>query len=344
MKKILSILLVQMAFTLNIIAQDMPSLYLTGYTFSAKNRAVGDVKSLNGEKILSVKIGGKDASAFTLSKNNTLTLNSKALKNDALWFDITLSVTTAAGTSAQDFRIVKDQFVHSKVVAHRGAFKNTGAAENSIAALNHAVEMGCEGSEFDVQLSADSVLVVNHDPEIQGHAIEKTDSATLLKLKLANGEDFPTLRNFLTAGMKQTRTKLVLEIKPSAISKERAITLTHKVLQMVRALKAEAWIDYISFDYEVCKELVKLAPYAQVAYLKSDKAPAELAADHLTGLDYHFSALQKNPSWIKEARDKKLTINVWTVNDEPVMDWLIKASADYITTNEPELLLKKLRK
>jgi len=237
-----------------------------------------------------------------------------------------------------------NSFGQVKVIAHRGAWKNTGAPENSIASLKNAIKIGCAGSEFDVHMSSDSVLFIHHDSEIQGLHIEKTPSPQLLAVKLSNGETLPTLKDYLLAGMKQKKTRLILEVKPSDISKERGIALTRKVVELVKTLKAEKLVDYISFDYEICKEVMKLAPAAKVAYLNGDLAPEALAADHLYGLDYHFKVLQKNPEWIKEAKDKKLTINSWTVNDEAVMDWMISQNVDFITTNEPELLLKKLEK
>lgn len=38
-------------------------------------------------------------------------------------------------------------------------------------------------------------------------------------------------------------------------------------------------------------------------------------------------------------RQKKLTTNVWTVNDEADLKYFLEKDVDYITTNEPELLL-----
>lgn len=242
-------------------------------------------------------------------------------------------LTLSAITSAQ-----------TKVVAHRGAWKNTGAPENSIAALKAAIKMGCDGAEFDVHMSADSVLFINHDAHIQGLPIETTNSSVLSQLKLKNGEAFPTLEAYLKAGMKQKKTRLVLEIKPSAVSKERGIALTHQVVNMVNKLKAASKVDYISFDYAICKEITKIAPKATVQYLNGDKSPDELLADGIHGLDYHQKILEKNPGWIKEANSKNLITNAWTVNDEKSMDWLISEGIDLITTNEPELLLKKVRK
>ncbi len=46
--------------------------------------------------------------------------------------------------------------------------------------------------------------------------------------------------------------------------------------------------------------------------------------------------------WIKEAKENNITLNAWTVNDVEVMDWIIENNFDYITTNEPELLIQRL--
>ena len=60
------------------------------------------------------------------------------------------------------------------VIAHRGAWKQKDLPENSIAALKEAISLGCEGSEFDVRMTQDGVLVVHHDPEYYGLRIGKS--------------------------------------------------------------------------------------------------------------------------------------------------------------------------
>ncbi|WP_026462115.1 glycerophosphodiester phosphodiesterase [Adhaeribacter aquaticus] len=344
MRKVLILVLFQM--TLSILngfgqSNEGPSVYLTNYTFSDKQPDVGyiKIKSAKNTPIKGVSIGGKHAKVFRVSKDNKLTLRKEAITPGLNWVDVVLTVKTTDGDLKNNFRIVRDQFIRNKVVAHRGAWKNTGATENSIAALKHAIDLGCEGSEFDVHMSADSVLYINHDPHIQDVSIAKSTSNVLAAVKLGNGEALPTLESYLKTGTGQNKTKLILELKPSELGKESSIAVAHKAVKMVEDLQAQAWVDYISFDYEVCKEIMKIAPYAKVAYLKGDKVPAELAQQNLFGLDYHFSILQKNPDWIKDAQQRKLTVNVWTVNDQPVMENLLKENVDFITTNEPELLL-----
>lgn len=302
-------------------ANRQADIYLTGYIWSKSNQVVGYVKLRKGQ-IESITLGGEHQSAFKISKDHALSVRPDKWKAGATYADVILTVKTASGQETNTFRIVKDDFIRNKVIAHRGAWKNTGATENSIAALNHAIALGCEGSEFDVHMSADSLPVINHDAAIQGVSIAKTSSNELLTMKLSNGESLPTLENYLKAGMVQNRTKLILEIKPSELGKEGSLALTHKIVALVEKLQVQAWVDYISFDYDVCKEVMTLAPYARVAYLKGDKTPAELAADDLFGLDYHVSVLQKNPDWLTDAKNRKLTINVWTVNDKPVLEEL----------------------
>lgn len=321
-------------------AQQKMSILISNHTFSSGKPEVGTLHIVStGNEAFKLK--GKDAKKFILA-GNKLSVKKEYIKPDVKWYDVTVEAKTGSSKAKESFRIVHDQFITNKVIAHRGAWKNTGAAENSIAALQHAIRLGCQGSEFDVHMTADSVPVINHDPTIQGLTIASSSSDQLEKLKLSSGENMPTLEAYIKAGLGQNNTKLVLEIKPTT-SKERALQLTRKVVQTVKDLKAQAWIDYISFDYNICLELNRLDPYARVAYLNGDKSPAALAADKLWGFDYHFNVFKKNEHWIDEAKQKGLTINAWTVNDEAMLKWFLSKDIDFITTNEPELLLKLVK-
>ncbi|MCE7862206.1 MAG: glycerophosphodiester phosphodiesterase [Bacteroidetes bacterium CHB5] len=232
----------------------------------------------------------------------------------------------------------------TKVIAHRGAWKNTNVPENSIAALQHAIALKCYGSEFDVHLSADSVPFVLHDHSIQGVFIEKTSAAGLSKIKLSNGESLPTLESYLLAGKNQTQTRLILEIKTSQLGKARSLALTKKCVELVTKAGVASITDYIAFDFDVCLEVKKLSPRAHVQYLNGDKTPGQLAAAGLDGFDYHFSVLQKNENWLADAHQRKLSTNAWTVNDETIMQWLMDRHVEMITTNEPEKLIQLLNK
>lgn len=231
----------------------------------------------------------------------------------------------------------------NKVIAHRGAFKNTGVPENSIASLKAAINLGCAGSEFDIHMTVDSILVISHDHTWRGLDIETSTYKMLLEKTLSNGEKIPTLENYLKAGLGQTSTKLIAEIKPSKVSKERSLALAEKVVALVKQLNASPIVAYISFDYDILKKVKQLDPNAPLQYLNGDKTPAELKADGFDA-DYHFSVFQRDRGWIKKAKALGIVVNAWTVNDPATMDSLLAEGIDLITTNEPELLLKKLGK
>lgn len=233
----------------------------------------------------------------------------------------------------------KINFADNVVIAHRGAWKNKQLPENSIAALKQAIHLGCSGSEFDVRMTADDVLIVNHDQDYNDMHIEESNYADLAKVKLSNGETLPTLKDYILAGMENNfTTGMVCEIKPSK-TKERGQRIAKKVLYLVKELKAESYIAcYISFDYAILKKIIEIEPNSKTQYLNGDKSPYELNAIGISGLDYNINTLKKNPEWVKSAKDLNLVLNAWTANSKEDLKWLMAKDFDFITTNEPELL------
>lgn len=239
----------------------------------------------------------------------------------------------------------KITFANNPVVAHRGAWKVHDFPENSIASLKEAIRLGCAGSEFDIRMTSDDSLIINHDPNFNKLPVEKTTYAELKKFKLSNGEKLPTLREYILAGLENNKqTQLVCEIKPTDLGKERAEKIIKKVLATIKEIKAERLVTYISFDYYMLQVIHLLNPKATTQYLNGDKSPETIKADSLTGLDYHFAAFNKNKDWIANAKKLGLTLNVWTVNDTQLMGFFLENKFNFITTNEPEVLLELFKK
>ena len=242
------------------------------------------------------------------------------------------------------FENLNKAFNHNKVIAHRGAWKNSRTPENSIASLKAAIALNCFGSETDVQMTKDGALVINHDPVWAGLPVQKSTLAELRKTKLSNGEELPLLQDFLKVIKKQSGTKLILELKPSENGRDWANATVKKVVDMVQQKNVQKWITYISFDYEMLTEILRLQPSANVQYLNGDKSPAELKQDGIKGADYHFSVFQKHPEWILSAKENDIDLNAWTVNEQKTMNFFLANDFDFITTNEPELLFKEIAK
>lgn len=237
----------------------------------------------------------------------------------------TLALAAAATASA----------AQPKVIAHRGYWDTPGSAQNSIRALVKADSIGAYASEFDVWMTADSVLVVNHDPSYNGVVIETSPASVVTAQKLANGENLPTLEQYLTAA-KPLKTRLVLELKShNSLSNERAAI--KRILEMVKKFGLEDRIDYITFSPTGFQQLVKMAPKpAEVYYLSGNLVPEQIKFMKAKGIDYSLKAMKKHPWWIPECHNLGLEVNVWTVNKPEDMKWCIDNKVDYITTNDPE--------
>lgn len=229
----------------------------------------------------------------------------------------------------------------TQIIAHRGFWKtNPETTENSITALKNAQRLGVYGSEFDVRMTKDGFLVVNHDEHHVKMEISETNFDDLNSIKLENGENLPKLEDYLKQGLKNKKVKLIVEIKP-AKTKEFEDEIVAKSLKIIKDLKLEKQCEFISFSLNICKEIKHKEPKFIVQYLNGELSPQELKNENLDGLDYHYNILLKNPTWISDAKKLGLITNSWTVNDENIYQQLKKMGIDFITTNIPEILKNK---
>lgn len=221
----------------------------------------------------------------------------------------------------------------TKIVAHRGYWDCAGSAQNSITSLKLADKIGCYGSEFDVHLTKDGVIVVHHDQNVGKIDIQTSTYKALKKERLKNGEKIPTLEQYLDAG-KDLSCKLVLEIKRQMVQSHED-SLVRQCVDLVKSKGLTDRIVWISFSGKACELLHQLLPDAHIQYLLGDWDPKTIKAKGLSGIDYEQKVIALHPEWIKECHDLGLVVNVWTVNDLNTINQFIKAGVDLITTNAP---------
>jgi glycerophosphoryl diester phosphodiesterase len=190
------------------------------------------------------------------------------------------------------------------IIGHRGA---AGLApENTLAAFARACELGVDGIELDVLVSADGELVVHHDfrlrPEIaraaDGTWISSTSPPAVRNLTVAqlktydvgrlqpktsyagryteqtpvDGERIPTFKEVIQLFKKSCNpsARLFVEIKTSP--EEPALTPPPEALsdQVVRMLKEEGIMNrtwVLSFDWRNLVHIQKIAPELVTVYL-----------------------------------------------------------------------------
>lgn len=226
-----------------------------------------------------------------------------------------------------------------QVVAHRGFHTTNGAAENSLASLTAAIELGVYGSEADFYITTDGVVVSNHDTTIDGILIENATFDEIKDIRLSNGETVATLDDCLDR-LGETGTKLVVEIKQHATA-ENNRRVVDAIVEELQRRQMVGRCDFISFGYDICQRLAAELPEAMVGYLMGDKAPSALDPA-IRCIDYQMTVLKNNPQWITEAHERGMKVNVWTVNSEADMMEFITLGVDFITTDHPDTLQKIL--
>jgi glycerophosphoryl diester phosphodiesterase len=228
----------------------------------------------------------------------------------------------------------------STIVAHRGAWKNKNLPQNSIASLKEAIRLNCKGSEFDILLTADDSLVVNHDATYNNLNVQNSKYSQLATLKLPNGEMFPTLREYILVGKQNNTTvQLFCEFKDYGLSPAKKKVFIAKTLELVHELKAEQLVVYSSFDYDLLKQIRASNTFAVIQYLRGDISPEQLKLDKISEANYSYDVYNKNPQWIESAKKNNIALSVWTVNDGENINWFLKNNFDNIITDEPELAL-----
>ncbi len=224
------------------------------------------------------------------------------------------------------------------IVAHRGYWNcgEAGYAQNSIAALKCAQKSGFWGSEFDVNMTSDGVLLVYHDDKVEGKKIEKNPYSEFKDFKIKNGEYIPTIDQYLEQGKKYPETMLVYELKPHSSTEveDRFIDISIAKLQEYQLLDPER-VMFISFSFHICKKLAEKLPGFDVQYLGGEKKPSKVKEAGINGIDYNHNILKINKKWAKIAKRLGMSVNAWTVNNEADMRFWIGEGINQITTDHP---------
>jgi len=224
--------------------------------------------------------------------------------------------------------------------AHRGA--SSQAPENTIAALELALELGATMAEIDIQQTADDELVLFHDDDL-----DRTTNGsgplwqhTLEQLKLLDagqwfsskyeGERIPTLNEAVAA--MRGRMGLNIELKMHGHERD----FEELVAQRLKQLDCLDWCLVTSFDHGVVDRLGRLLPGLKAGYIIGRNG----WHDELS--ESWVSVLSMEKSIISEERVRRIheagkEVHVWTVNDAEEMARLKEMGVDVLISNCPDL-------
>ncbi len=232
----------------------------------------------------------------------------------------------------------------TEVMAHRGA--SGMAPENTMAAIQAAIESGADWVEIDVQEAADGAIVVIHDSDLKkiaGNAMKVADS-TLAELQQVDigswfspefaDQRIPTLKQVL----QQCEGKIGVNIELKYYGEEKR--LEESVAGIVEAAGMQDQVLLMSLSYEGVKKMRKLRPDWEMGLLST------VALGNVIGLDVDFLALNAkstSSSTIRRIQKRNKKVMVWTVNDAVGMSVMFSRGVDAIITDEPALAVSVLK-
>ncbi len=238
-------------------------------------------------------------------------------------------------------------------IAHRGA--SDVAPANTLAAFEKAVELGADGIEFDVHLSADGVPVVIHDFSVDGTTdgsgrvaemtiaqLERLDAGSCFDSAFA-GERIPTLEAVLEA--MGGRLLLNIELKSTSL---RDNGLEQTVIAQVERHGLGASVLFSSFNPFSLRRAKRIAPHIPVGLLYAPGLPLPLRRAWLAPLFPHEARHPEHTMvdahYMAWARRRNYRVNTWTVDDPAEMHRLIGLGVDGIITNVPDVLRSVIEK
>ena len=231
-------------------------------------------------------------------------------------------------------------------IAHRGA--SAAAPQNTLAAFRRALELGADGVELDVHLSADGVPVVMHNFNLEestdgaGHITDKTlaelkelDAGSKFAPEFA-GERIPTLAQvFETLEGKMLVNVELKDISPSGVG------LEAPVVEVVRKYGMEKKVLFSSFNPFTLRRIRPHARDIPSGLLVAHDLPIQLRRAWLAPLTPHEArhpdAEMTDERLVKWCHARKLRVNVWTVNEPVEMKRLIALGVDGIITDVPDV-------
>lgn len=212
---------------------------------------------------------------------------------------------------------------HPLLLGHRGA--PAELPENTLAGFRRAVELGADGVELDVQLSADGVPVVIHDCTLQrttaGHG--RVDQLPWARLR----EWVPSLAEAAAWGA-GSGAWLNVEIK-AAGAEATVLAALERAGAMDRSILS-------SFLPATVREARALEPRLPCCLLTERwDAGAQLAAAETGATGVCLEDRGASDSAVAELRAAGLPVVVWTADDPARIRALLRGGVAGIITNHP---------
>jgi glycerophosphoryl diester phosphodiesterase len=221
----------------------------------------------------------------------------------------------------------------TSIFAHRG--HHVDVLENSVAAVRAARDIGADGVEIDVWLSADKYLVVNHDRTLGGRALRSMTYAAICEVA-----PLARLDDVLDAAAEM---RINVEIKSSR-SVPYDLSVARAVSEFLDASPASAQCLVSSFSLRICEEVRRTSPERRVGWLVArrcaDVVLDQVVRSDLTSAHLPFSRVSEHVAI--RSRRLGVELHVWTPNLRRDLDQMLDLGVGALITDDV-LLAQELR-
>lgn len=226
------------------------------------------------------------------------------------------------------------------LVAHRGL--SSLYPENTLPAFEGAHEYGFDAFELDIHTTKDGEWVVIHDDDVDymTDGTGDVDSFTLEEIRalnIDNGNNIDSYDNTVIPTLRETLELCVeLDIPPVIEIKKCDLQYLPSLKEMLDEFGLSQKTRIISFTEEYLEEYRKLDGEIEILYLANTptKEDIDWCAEHNFGINFNHLCLYECFGAIRYAKEKDITIAVWTVDIPLFADIMVLLGADYVTTNK----------
>ena len=241
-----------------------------------------------------------------------------------------------------------------EIIAHRGY--GAVAPENSIAAIERAVEAGAEAIEVDLRTTIDGIPVLFHDADLDrtsnGAGPLGRRTATELKALDAGswfssdfaGETIPTLAE-AAALLSRRACRFYPELKAY-----RRMEDLDGIVRIIREAGLLGRTVFLAMDGRALSRIGERTPEAGIGHVvqseeRFGEALKRAEGDPRALLDLSAELVRERPELVRIALDGGTEVGVWTVDDVDECARLVEAGVTRITTNRLERMTewKRLR-